>query len=124
MEDKSPADIARDWRSGYRFEQSRFQRWMYIGAGCVLVAPVAGYGLSRIAPDWSFLAFLPLVAFFIALANALKWLVRMSRAQARVARSSQRHRATPIRFLNEHPLLSAAIVVAAVLAGVITLRHQ
>jgi hypothetical protein len=61
---------------------------------------------------------------FIALGNAAKWLVRASRIQAEVARSSQQHRALPIRILNEHPLGSAAVVVVAVIVVVVALgRH-
>lgn len=109
-----------DWRAGYQPEWEAFLKWLFISAGILLLAPILGFLMQSLPPDWVILAFLPIPFCLASLAIAVRGWLRLARKQVMIANTLEvsRGRGRLIKFINERPVLGGMIIVAMVLVVV------
>jgi hypothetical protein len=115
-----------DWRAAYQDEWNAYLKWLFISAAILASVPILGFFLQAVAPDWDFLAFLPVPFWVASLALAFRGWLRLARKQVLVAKALDvsRGRGPLIRFVNERPILASAIAIAAVLLAVFALNGR
>ena len=109
-----------DWRAGYQPEWEAFVKWGFVSVLFLMLAPILGFLLQSLAPDWVILAFLPIPFCLASLAIAVRGWLRLARKQVMMAKTLEvsRGRGRLIKFINERPVLGGMIMVATVLVVV------